>query len=68
MRTAFVVVCHPRLCQFSHIMEGAEDVCIKHRPAVVSNEAFDYAVLSRVTGLDIDDVSLVSTKNLYIGL
>ena len=49
-------------------MEGAEDVCIKHRPAVVSVEAFDYAVLSRVTGLDIDDVSLVSTKNLYIGL
>lgn len=29
-------------------MEGAEDVCIKHRPAVASVEAFDYAVLCRV--------------------
>ena len=35
-------------------MEGAEDVCIKHRPAVASVEAFDYAVLSRVTRLDIE--------------
>ena len=60
MRTAFVVVCHPRFCQFSHIMEGAEDVCIKHRPAVASVEAFDYAVLSRVTRLDIDDVYIVA--------
>ena len=36
-------------------MEGAEDVCIKHRPSVVSVEAFDYAVLCRVARLDIDD-------------
>jgi hypothetical protein len=32
-------------------MEGAEDVCIKHRPALASVEAFDYAVLSRVARL-----------------
>lgn len=59
-RTAFVIVCHPCFRQFSHIMEGAEDVCIKHRPAVASVEAFDYAVLSRVTRLDIDDVYIVA--------
>lgn len=41
-------------------MEGAEDVCIKHLPAVASVEAFDYAVLSRVTRLDIDDVYIVA--------
>ena len=41
-------------------MEGAEDVCIKHRPAVASVEAFDYAVLSRVARLDIDDVYIVA--------
>ena len=41
-------------------MEGAEDVCIKHRPAVASVEAFDYAVLSWMAGLDIDDVYIVA--------
>ena len=41
-------------------MEGAEDVSIKHRPAVASVEAFDYAVLSRVARLDIDDVYIVA--------
>ena len=41
-------------------MEGAEDVCIKHRPAVASVEAFDYAVLCRLAGLDIDDVYIVA--------
>ncbi len=41
-------------------MEGAEDVCIKHRPAVASVEAFYYAVLSRVSRLDIDDVYIVA--------
>ena len=60
MRTAFVVVCHPCFRQFSHIMEGAEDVCIKHRPAVASVEAFDYAVLSWMAWLDIDDVYIVA--------
>ena len=54
MRTTFVIVCHPCFRQFSHIMEGAEDVCIKHRPAVASVEAVDYAVLCRVARLDID--------------
>ena len=39
---------------------GAEDVCIKHRPAVASVEAFNYAVLSRVGRLDIDDVYIVA--------
>ena len=41
-------------------MEGAEDVCIKHRPAVASVEAFDYSVLSRVARLDRDDVYIVA--------
>ena len=41
-------------------MEGAEDVCIKHRPAVASVEAFDYAVLCRVARLDINDVYFVA--------
>lgn len=40
-------------------MEGAKDVCIKHRPAVASVEAFDYAVLSWMAWLDIDDVYIV---------
>lgn len=41
-------------------MEGVEDVCIKHRPAVASVEAFDYAVLCRVARLDINDVYFVA--------
>ena len=41
-------------------MEGAEEVCIKHRPAVASVEAFDYAVQSWMAGLDIDDVYSVA--------
>lgn len=60
MRTTFVIVCHPCFCQFSHIIEGAEDVYIKHRPTVASVEAFDYAVLSWMAGLDIDDVYIVA--------
>ena len=41
-------------------MEGVEDVCIKHCPAVASIEAFDYAVPSWMAGLDIDDVYIVA--------
>lgn len=41
-------------------MEGAEDVCIKHRSAVASVEAFDYAVLCRAARLDIDDIYIVA--------
>ena len=35
-------------------MQGTEDICIKHRPAIASVEAFDYAVLCRVARLDIE--------------
>lgn len=59
MRTAFVVVCYPGFRKFSHIMQGAEDICIKHSPAVASVEAFDYAVLCRVARLDMGDVYIV---------
>lgn len=47
-------------------MEGAEDVCIKHRPSVVSVEAFDYAVLCRVARLDIDDVYIAMSIRVFL--
>jgi len=68
MRTAVVIVCHPCFRRFSHIMEGAEDVCIKHRPAVASVEAFDYAVLCRAARLDIDDVYIVAVDPQWRGM
>jgi len=49
-------------------MEGAEDVCIKHRPAVASVEAFDYAVLCRAARLDIDDVYIVAVDPQWRGM
>lgn len=36
MKTTFVVVCYPGFRQSLHIMEDAEDVCIKHSPVVTS--------------------------------
>ena len=69
MRTAFVVVCYPGFRKFSHIMQGAEDICIKHSPAVASVEAFDYAVLGRMTRLtSIPLYLLFQLYNVALGM
>ena len=48
MRPLVVVVHIPFSGLPPHLIDGAEDVCVQHRPAVASVEALDVAVLGRL--------------------